>query len=76
MFNFTHPKLIKLAEIEGFDDVVAMVEHSVMDSVIPAICVMPDCDQATESEPDQRGGYCEACGRKTVQSNLVICGMI
>ncbi len=76
MFNFEHPKLIKLAQIEGFPDVEAMVEHSVMDSVVPAICVKPDCDQATESEPDQRGGYCEACGHQTVQSNLVICGMI
>ena len=69
-------KLNELCEAEGFDNVDALLEQCVFDSVSPGICVKPDCDYTTEVEPDQRRGYCEACGGKTVQSALILAGLI
>jgi hypothetical protein len=53
-----------------------MLEASVTDSVAPAICTEPECDHTTEMEPDQDGGYCEACGKNSVASALVLAGLI
>ena len=76
MYELDHPKLVKLAELEGFSDTLALVEHSTFDSVIPAICMKDDCDAVAEMEPDQNRGYCEICGDNTVQSALIVAGMI
>jgi hypothetical protein len=54
----------------------AMLEASVTDSVAPAICTEPECDHTTEMEPDQDAGYCEACGKNSVASALVLAGLI
>ena len=39
-------------------------------------CTNPDCDYTTEVEPDSSSGYCEICGTQTVQSCLVLAGMM
>lgn len=69
-------KLKELIESEGFDTLEDMLEACIADSVSPAICTVPDCDYTAEMEPDQRAGYCEACGQNTVQSALVLAGII
>ena len=76
MFNFTHPKLVALAETEGHAEVADFLEDHALDSVVPAICMAPDCDHTADLEPDQRAGFCEACGRPSMKSGLVIAGMI
>jgi len=69
-------KLKKLCEIEGYDDPLKLFEASIADSVCPAICVAEGCDYTCDMEPDQDRGYCEACGQNTMQSALVLAGLI
>jgi hypothetical protein len=69
-------KLRELVESEGFETLEELLEACIADSVSPAICMAPDCDYTVEMEPDQRAGYCEACGRQTVRSALVLAGLI
>ncbi len=69
-------KLERLAEIEGFEDVEALLEAAAFDSVSPGICVDAGCEYTCEVEPDQDAGYCEGCGRQTVRSALVLAGLI
>ena len=76
MFNLTRPKLVTLAEAEGYADVVDFLEDYAQCSVVPAICIAPNCDHTAELEPDQRAGFCEVCGRPSMKSGLVIAGMI
>jgi hypothetical protein len=69
-------KLQRLAELEGFETVDEMFDAAVSDSVCPGICINPGCDYTADIEPDQRKGYCENCGTQTVQSCLVLAGLI
>lgn len=69
-------KLRKLVESEGYPNLEALLQACIADSVSPGICVRPECDYTTEIEPDQHRGYCEACGGQTVQSALVLAGII
>ena len=69
-------KLATLAESEGYADPDALIEAAVHDSVSPGICSRPGCSYTTEVEPDQRRGWCEACGTGTVQSALVLAALI
>lgn len=69
-------KLDTLAEIEGFDDPMEMIETYIMDSVAPAICVNEGCDYCTEMEPDQDRGWCEECETNTVQSCFILGGLM
>jgi hypothetical protein len=76
MFDLTHPKLVKLARSKGYAEVMDFLDDNALDSIMPAICMAPDCDHTAELEPDQRAGFCEACGRASMKSGLVIAGMI
>ena len=69
-------KLKQLADSEGFDTVMAMLEAATFDSVSPGICTNPGCDYTTEVEPDQEKGWCEGCNQGTVASALVLAGLI
>jgi hypothetical protein len=69
-------KLARLIEIEGFDNFEQLAQAVLSDSVSPAICTEPDCDYTAEMEPDQDRGYCEACGKQSVVSALVLAGLI
>ena len=68
-------KLEELADVEGMT-VNEMLEEATFDSVAKGICTNPDCDYTTEVEPDSSSGYCEICGTQTVQSCLVLAGMM
>lgn len=69
-------KLETLTEYEGFDDPVEMMEAYAFDSLVPAICMAPDCDYTTHYEPDQDAGHCEECLTNTVTSCLILGGVI
>jgi hypothetical protein len=76
MFNLTHPKLVTLVETEGYAEVADFLEDHATDSIVPAICMASGCDHTADLEPDQRAGFCEACGRASMKSGLVIAAMI
>ena len=67
-------KIKELAEIEGFDSVDEMIGAVGLDSVMPGICKIPDCDYVTDVEPDSRSGWCENCEKQTVVSALELYG--
>ena len=69
-------KLDQLVESEGYDSLDDLIAATVSDSVSPAICLNEGCDYTAEMEPDQREGWCEACGTNTVASALVLAGFI
>jgi len=72
-------KLLRLCAIEGYDDESELFAAAMADSVCPGICCNPDnpeCDYTEEKEPDSRDGWCEACGRGTMVSALVLGGII
>ncbi len=69
-------KLQRLAESEGFDNPMDLAEEVVHESVVPGICAMRNCDYTTRVEPDCDAGYCEECGTRSVQSLLVLMGII
>lgn len=65
-----------LAEAEGYDEVIDMLESATFDSIVPAICTDDCCGLIQESEPDARANYCEECEQNTVKSCLVLAGII
>ena len=69
-------KLSKLIESEGFENLEEMLQAAAFDSVSPGICVNPDCNHTVEVVPDQNRGWCEACETQTVQSALILAGLI
>jgi len=69
-------KVEKLAELEGFNSSIEMLEEVGMDSIVPGICTNKNCDYTTSVEPDQYEGYCEECGTNTVKSCLALLGII
>ena len=69
-------KLQKLTQDWGYDDELAMLQDATFDSVSPGICTNKGCDYSTEVEPDQAHGYCEVCNTQTVQSALMLAGII
>ena len=69
-------KLMKLCELEGYKRIHDLLNASMRDSICPAICMTEGCDHTTEMESDQEAGYCEACGRNTMVSALVLAGLI
>lgn len=68
--------LAELTEIEGYDDVMEMIQEHHIESVVPAICVNDDCDYSDGMEPDQDKGWCANCGTNTVKSCLILMGVI
>jgi hypothetical protein len=64
-------KLAKLLEIEGYDDITDLA-----DAVSPAICSNPGCNYVCEMEPDQDQGWCNECRTNTMQSALILAGLI
>ena len=69
-------KLAKLIEIEGYDNFEEMAQAILSDTVSPAICMNEDCNFTCEMEPDQDAGYCEECRTNSMQSALILAGLI
>ena len=67
--------LNQLADVEGMS-IDAMLHEASTDSVAKAICVTPECGYAQEMEPDQDRGWCPECEDGTIQSCLILAGII
>jgi hypothetical protein len=52
------------------------VEEYALETLVPGICMNPDCDYTTDVEPDQREGWCEECDTCSVRSGVVLAGLI
>ena len=65
----------KLHELAGVS-VEELLRQANFDSVSPGICVNQGCDYTADVEPDQDKGYCEVCETNTVQSALILAGLI
>jgi hypothetical protein len=69
-------KLMRLCEIEGYENADDLIQAVAIDTVCPAICMTEGCEYTAEMEHDQTEGYCEACGGNTMMSALVLAGLI
>lgn len=69
-------KINALAEIEGFTSTDEMIAAYINDSVVPGICMNPDCDNTVDVEPDQDRGYCEDCKTNSVKAATVLLAVI
>ncbi len=69
-------KLKKLMESEGFEQLEELLSAVVGDSVSPAICCNEDCNYTCEMEPDQTRGWCDECHTNSMQSALILAGII
>jgi hypothetical protein len=71
----------KLSRLSGMADqygvtLEEMLGEAVFDGISPGICVNDGCDYTTDVEPDQDRGWCEVCRTNTVQSALILAGLI
>lgn len=69
-------KLKQLATDMGYDDALEMLEDYAHDSVCPGICTETGCSTVEEVEPDCREGWCSRCNKGSIQSGLVLMGVI
>jgi hypothetical protein len=69
-------KLRTLVEAEGYPDLDALLAATITDSICPAICTAQGCSYTCEMEPDQDRGWCDECRKNTMQSALVLAGLI
>ena len=66
--------LDQLSSDYGYEDVEQMLEENIIDSVNPGIC--RECGYSTDVEPDQDKGWCEECDTPTVESCMILAGII
>ena len=52
------------------------IEEYALDQEVPGICMHAGCNYTDEVEPDQREGWCENCGHRSMKSGLVLAGLI
>ena len=78
--NLTEPqkaaKLDILVEDAGFDSLHDMLEEVAHEGMVPAICTSDDCHATQDLEPDAEGGECELCGCQSVDSCMILAGLI
>jgi hypothetical protein len=73
--NHEAAKLAALAEFHGLT-VASFIEEYVLASWVPGICMHPGCEYTDEVKPDEREGWCEHCGHRSVWSALVLAGIV
>ena len=69
-------KLEQLMNIDGYFDIDEILEKSVFDSECPGICTNLGCGYTASVEPDCSDGWCEDCQTNSVQSALILMGVI
>ena len=68
-------KLEALLEDQGMSSDEFLQEFA-LESIVPGICMNPDCDATYDYEPDQNRGWCDECETNTVRSGLLLLGVI
>jgi hypothetical protein len=68
-------KLAELADAYGMS-VDELLHDATFDSTVPGICTNDGCDYTAQYEPDQDGGWCEACEMRSVASALILARLI
>ena len=63
-----------LLAVEGFDEMIDMLEAYQDEGVVPCIC--EHCGAIEYWEPDARNALCLECGKRTVQSCYSLIGII
>lgn len=75
--QLTHSEALdRLAAAEGYDDPIDLLEDSIFDSLVPAICLNAGCGYTQDLEPDQDAGWCENCQAATMASALMLANLI
>ena len=69
-------KLQLIAEEEGFENYDDLLQEYHQDNTVPGICMNEGCTFIAYYEPDQDKGHCDICGTKTVQSCLILGGIM
>jgi len=72
----SHVKLTRLARLKGFRTKEALLHIYIREITVPGICFRSNCDGVAEVARDERADVCPTCGKNTVQSCLVIAGLI
>jgi len=72
----SHVKLTRLAQLEGFRTKEALLHIYIREITVPGICFRSNCDGVAEVARNERASVCPTCGKNTVQSCLVIAGLI
>ena len=72
----SHLKLSRLAELEGFRTKEGLLHTYIRETVVPGICMRPDCEGVASVDRHERAGRCDTCGHDTIQSCLVIAGLL
>ena len=72
---------LELSKLQDLFDDYGVTEDEFMaeycfDSIVPAICMEPDCNATYEYEPDSENGYCENCQKNSVTSGLRLLGQV
>jgi hypothetical protein len=73
--NAEASKLDQLASTWGMS-VAELIETYALETQVPGICMNPGCTYSTEVEPDLCNGWCEECDTQSVQSAIVLAGII
>jgi hypothetical protein len=69
-------KLTRLAQLEGFRAIEALLHLYIRETTVPGICFRPECNGVAEVARDEQAGVYPTCAQTTVQSCLVIAGLI
>jgi len=69
-------KLDALMDIYGYDDLQDMLEVMQFEGSVAAICTEEDCNATFDWEPDCENGQCEECGCESVDSCMILAGVI
>lgn len=68
-------KLEQLANEWGMTT-MEFIGHYNFETQVPGICTRPGCDYMAEVDSDTRHGRCQLCRLESVQSGLVLAGII
>jgi len=68
--------LENMAKRFGYSDAMEMLVEVGDDSVVPGLCRWANCDGMDEVECDCTDGVCPSCGEGSIQSCLIMAGMI
>jgi len=67
--------LKNLADAEGYDTTIQMLEDLMNDRTILHNAICMNCGVRDRMEPDQDKGYCSECGKNDVKHAFILAGI-